>query len=365
MKIVCTQENLKNGLLSVSRIIQTNTTLPILSNILLETENGMLKISGTNLEIGVISYTRCKTEENGKITCPSKTLFELINNLPNQNISLESKEKGLEINTDNYHTSLKTLPAEEYPIIPVIDNQEGVNIDSGELRKAINQVLFAASNNQTQPEISGMLLVFDKNQIRVVATDRYRLAEKKINLDSKNTLNQEIIIPQKTAVELARVIGNQEGVVSIKLSSNQAGFVFNNTQIITRLIDGQYPPYQQIMPTEFRTRIKINKQELVTALKTSGIFSQNSNSVHLKYDNNGLLTISSETGEVGKNVVNLKTEIDGDAGEMLVNYHYVLDFLGSVDQDSIEIKIVNSDSPAVIVGQGDEKYTYLVMPIKS
>ncbi|HYV33380.1 MAG TPA: DNA polymerase III subunit beta, partial [Candidatus Limnocylindria bacterium] len=182
MKIICTQENLKSGLATVGRIISSTNTLPILNNLLIKTENGLLKISSTNLEIAITTTVRCKIEEDGGVTVTSKTLVDLVNNLPNKNITFQTKENELLIETENYHTSVKTLPMEEFPLIPTVEGKNTLNLDSQELKKALDQVVFAASTNQTQPEMSGILFSKSSGELRVAATDRYRLAERKMVL---------------------------------------------------------------------------------------------------------------------------------------------------------------------------------------
>ncbi len=366
MKVICTQENFKNGLLTVGRIISSSSTLPILNNVLIKTENGLLKISSTNLEIAITTHIRCKVEKEGEITVVCKTITELVNTLPNKNITLELKDSQLLIETENYHTSIKTLPAEEFPLIPSIESSEVVKIDSMELKNSIDQVVFAASTNQTQPEIAGVLVSIENNALKIVATDRYRLAEKKLNFKGKAALAQSVIVPQKTTIELSRIIGSQKGEVVISINDTQISFVFNDTVIISRLIDGQYPDYEQIIPSGFLTTIVTEKQALVNALRAGGIFSQGTNSVRLEYNNEKqILTLASESGELGKSVVELPSSVKGEPGQIIVNYHYVLDCLSSIDSANVIIKIVDDSSASLIVPESDESYMYLVMPIKS
>lgn len=366
MKVICTQENLKSGLLAVGRIISSSNTLPILNNILFKTENGLLKVSATNLEIAITTYVRCKIEDEGETTINSKTITDLVNNLPNQNITLETNQDQLKIETENYHTIIKTLSAEEFPLIPTVEKEESLSIDSQDLKKAIDEVVFAVSPNQTQPEISGVLFGLDNEELRMVATDRYRLAEKKLRLNKKNDFHQEVIVPQKTVLELSRIIGGQKGKVEFVLNNSQALFTFNNTQIVSRLIDGQYPDYKQIIPTTFSTVITTDKQPLINALRTTGIFSQGTNSVKFEYDESKqVLILVAESQDLGKSQVELPSKIEGRPGTVVLNYHYVLECLQSVDTDRIIIKIVDENSPSLMIPEGRDDYVYLVMPIKS
>ena len=366
MKIVCTQENFKQGLLTVGRIISSSNTLPILNNLLIKTENGLLKICSTNLEIAIITHIRCKVENEGEVTVVCKTLTDLVNTLPNKNISLEAVEGQLNIEAENYHTSIKTLPAEEFPLIPTIDNQHTLTIEATDLKTAIDQVIFAVSLNQTQPEISGVLLKLEDRSLKTVATDRYRLAEKLFTLKQEHKGQQEIIIPHKTAIETSRIIGAQSGEVVIATSQTQISFAFKETQIISRVIDGQYPDYKQIIPANFSTTVVTERLPLANALRAGGIFSQSSNSVKVDYSSEKqMLVLASESGDLGKSLVELPSNVKGRSGTIIVNYHYVLDCLANIDTENVVLKIVDDTSPSLIEPEGKSDYIYLVMPIKN
>ena len=366
MKIICTQENLKTGLLVAGRIISPSNTLPILNNILLRTENGLLKIASTNLEVAISTHIRCKVEEEGDITVFSKTIMDLVNNLPNKNIVLETVSGEMHIETENYHTTIKTLPADEFPLIPGPEGKDTITIPAQELKNAINQVIFAVSTNQTQPELSGVHVGIENSVVTFAATDRYRLAEKKIHLPKNSQVSKEIIVPQKTILELSRIIANLEGQVEIIVNENQISFTLDSTQIISRLIDGQYPPYQEIIPKNFLTTIHTSKQALIHALKAGGIFTQSNNSIRLQYDQEKQqLIIISESQDLGKSVVDIPSVIEGGTGELILNHRYVLDCLSAIDAQNVVIKIIDDNSPSLILPEDKNDYIYLVMPIKS
>ncbi len=366
MKIVCTQENLKSGLGIVGKIISPNNTLPILNNFLLKTDNGMLKISSTNLEIAITTLIRCKVEEEGEFTLNAKTAIDLVNSLPNKNISLLSKQGVLEVETENYHTSIKTLPAEEFPLIPQVETGGGYKIMSENLKKALDSVIFATSTNQTQPEISGVLMVLGQKTLKTAATDRYRLAERKLNLEDQNEDEKMVIIPHKTASEISRLCGGYKGVVGVVVTETQIAFAFNETLLVSRLVEGQFPDYKEIIPSEFLTTIVTLKTGLVNALKAAAIFSQNSNSVQFNYlPEKNSLVLTAENGDLGKSVVEVPSEISGQAGTVMLNYKYILEALQVVEGEKIEIKLINDSSPAVFFPVSDNGYLYLVMPIKN
>ena len=365
MKVICTQENLKNGLMLVGRVVSPTNTLPILNNILLKTENGLLKISSTNLEIAINTSIRCKVEEEGGVTVFSKTIIDLVNSFPNKNITLETKDINLDMEAENYHTNIKTLPVEEFPLIPEPEGDFKLEINAQVLKAAVNQVTFAASTNQTQPEISGILLKIEGKELTLVATDRYRLAEKKVLLNQDSKANKQVIVPQKTIFEISRIIGQYDGSVELVLSDNQIACVVESTQIISRLIDGQYPDYKAIIPENFNTTIKAPKQQLVSALKAVSVFSQNNNSIELHFSKEKqFLSVAAESPDLGKSVVDVPSEVDGSSGELILNHKYILDCLSAIDTDQVVVKIINDSSPSLLLPENKNDYTYLVMPIK-
>ncbi|MCW1949609.1 MAG: DNA polymerase III subunit beta, partial [Candidatus Shapirobacteria bacterium] len=281
MKIICTQENLKTGLSIIGKVLSSTNTLPILNNVLMKTEHGVLKLSSTNLELAISTQVRCKVEEDGGITVVGKTLGDLVNNLPNQNTTIQTSGTELSLEVGNYHTSIKTMPADEFPLIPVVSDGQSFSLEAQELKNSMDQVAFAASNNQTQPEISGVLFAVSGGILKIVATDRYRLAEKKIELKNYSGTDLEAIVPQKTVVEISRIIGGQKGLLDVVVSSTQAMFSFNNTEVVSRLVDGQYPDYQQIIPSSFQISAVLDKSLLVGALKTTSVFSRAVSYTHL------------------------------------------------------------------------------------
>ncbi len=302
MKVICTQENLKLGLQTVSRIISASSTLPVLNNVLLKTENGQLKISATNLEIGINTYTRCKIEKEGEVCLHAKTLLELVNNLPNQNITIEQEENDVLFSTENYSTKLKDYPSDEFPSIPEIESKSILKLPAEEIKHIFDSVIFAASTSETQPEISGVYLKIDEDTLTVTATDRYRLAENKIN--GKFKPYQAVIIPHRAAVEISRVLSGKPGDAELFLNENQAALKTDETEVVSRLIDGQYPEYSHIIPKEFNTTVSVNRQELINAVKTTGIFSQNTGSIVLEFlSETQELKISAVSHDIGESTV--------------------------------------------------------------
>jgi len=286
MQIICLQENLKQALNITERIIGRNLTLPILNNLLLTTENNRLKISSTNLEIGIISWINGKIEKPGEITIPAKLLSNFIGNLPNKKIEMRVKGSQLHLKCENFKAVLNGLEAKEFPIIPKIKDKPLIRIKGGVLKANLSQVVEMTSLSDSRPEISGVLMNFEKNTIKLAATDSFRLAEKIISHNQKESINQAMIIPQKTIQELIRILGEKEAAndnqgqeVEIILGNNQVLFNLGDVQIISRLIEGQYPDYQQIIPKNFTTHATLIRTELINNIRVASLFSGKVNNV--------------------------------------------------------------------------------------
>jgi DNA polymerase-3 subunit beta len=365
MKVICTQENLKNGLVTASKIINQSSTLPILSNILLETKNGSLTLQGTNLEVGIKTTVRCKIELEGSFCINAKLFTDLISTLPNQNITLEAVSGGLLVNTDQYSGKLKTLPPDDYPGIPDLENGINLVFPSDDFKKALEQVVFAVSINQTQPEISGVLLSLNENVLKLVATDRYRLAEKSLQLKTP-VQSKKVVVPSKTIQEIIRIISNHQDDISLVISENQISAQVGDTEIVSRLIDGQFPDYEQIIPISFITSVTIPTTQLSSGIRTSGLFSQTTQSISLAYNSeNQEIELKASSHDLGESVIKIPSVIEGGSGTLLFNHKYILDVLSQRKEPTVTLHIVSDTSPVIITPENDTTYQYLVMPIKT
>lgn len=364
MKVICKQENLKNGLMVVGRIVGSSSTLPILNNVLLETDNGQLKISSTNLEIGISTYIRCKIEIEGGVCVSAKTLIELINNLPNDNITISTDDVETSVSTANYNTKIKHLPKDDFPIIPNTEDGFIISVDSKDLADSLDQVSFAVSNTDTQPEISGIGMFISNKKMVLVATDRYRLAEKTISING--SVSKNIIVPAKSINEISRLISGLEGDLEFKVSDTQLSVNINDTYLVTRLIDGNYPDYEQIIPDNHNIEITIEKNPLTSALKTSGIFSKGAGSVTMVFDDEKqILQVSSVSLDIGESVVDVPCSVEGESCSVIMNYRYVQDVLSHIDSKNVKIYIIDNSSPVVFKLENSNNYLYLVMPIRT
>lgn len=375
MQIICLQENLKKALNITDRIIGRNLTLPILNNLLLSTETQQLKVSSTNLEIGINCWISGKIIKAGSLTIPAKLLSNLVVNLPNKKIELKVKDNQLILKCENFKAQIKGLKAEEFPIIPQIKNQPIVKLSGYILKTALSQVVEMAAFSESRPEISGVYMKFDvstnqtgKNLIQLAATDSFRLAEKNIQeVNLRLTENKSIIIPKRTILELIRILGEEEKEeVSIVLDENQILFDLNNVQLISRLIDGQYPDYPQIIPKDFQTQLTVNREELIKNIKIASFFSGKTNEVKLIIQpEKSSMTIFAQDIDLGQNRSQLEAKINGRPIEISFNYQYLLDGLNNIFSDKVIFSISKESAKTVIRPVGDTSYLYLVMPIKT
>jgi DNA polymerase III subunit beta len=366
MKFSCTQENLNKGLSIVSHVASKNITLPILNNVLIKAEHGLIKLSATNLEIGVFCSLRGKIEEEGNFTIQARLLSDYINLLPNVKIDFRLEDGSLHIESEAGKTIIKGSPADEFPLIPQVEKKAGITCNVKAFRRAIAQVIFAAAFDESRPEISGVFMNFNKDELVMAATDSYRLAEKKISIEKAGKVEKSVIVPVKTLQELIRVLDDELENIEIFISDNQILFTFNEVGIISRLIEGQYPNYQQIIPKERKTEVKLNGQELVKAVKSASLFCKPGiNDVGFEINSSDKkIIISAFNTQVGENITTLTGEIDGENNSIVFNYRYLLDGLQNIDNENVILEFTNSGSPGVIKPEGKTDYIYLIMPIK-
>jgi len=370
MKIICLQENFKKELNIVQNIIGKNLTLPILNNILLNTEKKQLKLSATDLEIAITNYVACKIEKEGSITVPAKILVNFVNNLPNKKIDINVKNNIINLKCENYKSSIKGLDPGEFPIIPKIKNEPVIEITSTILKNSLEQVINFTSLSDIRPEITGILFDYSSSkEIKLVATDSFRLGEKVITLKDNKIKKQgqgSVIVPYKTAQELIRIISNQEEtIVKISVENNQILFDVSKAQIISKLIEGGYPNYQQLISQQPETTAVVDKEEFTKAVKLSSFFSSKINDVRLKINSKkSLIEIFSQDVELGENFSEIRAEIKGKDLEIIFNHKYLLDGLTNINSKKILLGLNTESGPGIIRPEGDNSFNYVIMPIK-
>lgn len=370
MKLYCTQENLNKALTAVEKIITKNTALPVLANVLLETDNGRLKVSATNLEIGTSFWIGAKIEKEGALTVPARVLSSYVAKLPNKKINFETRENNvLNISADDVTANIKGLDAKEFPIIPQLKERSIGSVKNIDFKNALLATTIASAISEVRPELSGVCLIFDftKNTLTIVASDSYRLAEKVIPLLNPNAEQHEnisIILPRNTAQELIRVLDNA-AETEITISTNQVLFAMEGINLISRLIDSKYPDYKQIIPTAFETEVSIETKPLLNLIRIASLFSDTQlMNVVLKTDAaQSMVMIKSESDQVGSNEAKIKGKITGKDIEITFNYRHLLEGLGVIFDENIVMGFNGNNAPAVLKPKDPKaNYQYIIMP---
>lgn len=371
MKIITLQKNLKDSLFAVNHIAQKNTNLPILNNILFSAHDGIIKLISTNLEIGITSVVRGKIELEGDFTVDARLISEYVNLLDNDKVEIELLDAELQLRCGNYETKIKGLAAEEFPLIPVIERTEHLKINTEELKKALSRVLFSVSADESRLELSGVLFSCSSDELLIAGTDSYRLSEKKIKIESTFSSDRKLIVPAKTLQELVRIISNEKSGddeakdVFMYASDNQCLFVVGATELVSRLIDGQYPDYRQIIPVKHECSASMVRDEVVRAVKAASLFSRSGvNDIVFSLSTKGELSISSASGQAGEHNTKLAGIITGKDASITLNYRYVLDGLAAVSGASVIFEVIDDQTPCVIKDEADPGFVYIIMPIK-
>lgn len=375
MRFISLQENLKRALNIVGHVTSKNINLPILNNILIKSVDGNIQFISTNLEIGITHQLRGKIDVDGEFTVDSKLITEYVSLLNGKdNVKVEEKDNELKLECGNYKTKIKGESAKEFPLIPTIAKDNFCEIKIEDFRKALNSVIFAVSNSENRLELSGVLFSFNRDTLSLAATDSYRLAERIVEV--KNNLEEDeykVIVPAKTVQEFLRVlnnfdnqikIGEDGGMVKIYLSDNQILFNVDSVDLISRLINGHYPDYKQIIPVGHQTSVSVDKAELIRAVKATSLFSKTGiNDIALFFSKDKIL-VSAYSGQSGESKVELEAEVEGVNNEITINYRYLLDGLNNIEGNLVKIDLVNSNTPCLIKSDLDNNYLYIVMPIK-
>lgn len=374
MKLKILKDKLKEGLSIIERITVKSLTLPILNNILIKTEKNFINLSSTNLEIGIKWWGLAKIEQEGSVVIPSKIVSDFVNFLDEGPINLEIKNQDLNIETKKYQTKIRGFNPEDFPIIPQVLSQEIININSSTFCQGLEQIVQIPILSSARPEISGVYLCFQKNLITMVATDSFRLGEKKIFFKKYPPLQKEfsLILPQKTAKEIINIFGEKNKELKIYFSPNQILFELEmeetphpEIQLVSKLIEGEYPDYKTILPEKFTTQITLDKNEFLNQLRAASLFASKINEVKLKTKiKEGKVEILSQNPDLGEHHSSLFAKIKGKELEISFNFRFLIDGLLNIKSSEVVFELKGEEEAAILKGVDDESYIYLVMPIK-
>ncbi len=370
MKLQILQENLEKAVNITSRFASTRAQLPILGNILISTQKSKIYVSSTNLEISASVQAGAKIDEEGEISIPAKVISELISNLPKETITLSAEKEQLKVSTSVFSSTILGMDSTDFPKIPSsISKEKAINFLRDEIIKSLSQVVFATSTDETRPILTGVLFVFNKSSLSLVATDGFRLSRKKISIKDSKGFTGSVVIPKGILGELARgVFEDEEILFALKDKEKQAIFEIGDTVLTSRLLEGDYPDYDKIIPKTSNIKVLLDKEELLRAVKLASIFARESaNVVKIKVLKESI-KISAESGQAGSQETKVDAKIEGstpiDGFEIAFNFRYLEDFLHSVVGEEIKMEFSGVASPGVFTDSTDQNYLHLIMPVK-
>ncbi|MFH0905270.1 MAG: DNA polymerase III subunit beta, partial [bacterium] len=337
IKVSLVLDKFKSALSKVERVVSARSTLPILNNVLIKVTQAGVELSATDLEIGVKFLLGGKVEQEGIVTVPGRTLIGLINNLHGETITLTGKNNILQIECGSSKASINGMSADEFPVIPEVEGGKVIRFRTELFRDMLSAVEFSASHEESRPILTGVNLISTGDSITMAATDSYRLSE--VIVKEKINTEFSVVIPARTLQEVKRII---EGVkdFELRVGDNQVMFMFDGASLVSRIIEGEYPNYKQIIPAGSTTQVELDVQELVDALKTASIFSsESSNSVKLEITAAGDIDITSSSSQLGSFSSKLKGAVKGEGGEISFNAKYLLDGLNSFTTPRCEFEM--------------------------
>lgn len=363
MKLQVTQENLNRALSSVARVANSRGTLPILANILFKTSNNRLSLSATNLDIAITHYIGAKVKDEGSITVPARLMQDFVGSLPDGVINLDLEETKLHVTTEQYNSTVNGIVADDFPVMPAISDGKKWSIEAGTFKKALQQVVFTASADETRPVLTGVLLQNSNGKLTMAATDSYRLAEKSLG---KNDQAATLLVPASAMQDLLRVIENNDEPIRITSDEQQALFQVGDVELVTRLLEGKYPDYQKLIPEKFTTQATLQRADLINVTKVSSLFARESaGSVTIEVDDKtNQLSIRSVASQLGENNATATAKISG-TGSITLNARYLLDALNAFSGEEITFGFNGKLEPTLLFDPANEEYRHVVMPLKS
>ncbi len=375
MKVSCLQDNLQRALAQVSRAVASKTALPVLSNVLLATDEGRLRIAATNLEIGITTWIGASVDEEGKVTVDARLLNEFVNTLPNAPVQLavESPRMTLSVQSGRDKAGINGIDAEDFPVIPRLDGDAFVaEVDPQVLREMIGQVEFAAATDESRPVLAGVLARFEGSTLVLAAADGFRLAVREGELASPVPERLDIILPGRALRELARIIGDQTEPVRLAITASKSQLLVRvgETEFLSRLIEGTFPDFRQIIPREFNTRLEMSRDAFQNAVRRASYFARDNNDVvrltiHPGEEEfmPGSVEVSATAAERGSSQSFVDASVTGPETQIAFNARYLADVLGVLKNGKVMIGMNGANQAGVVRSAEAEDYTHVIMPM--
>ncbi|MDQ6709722.1 MAG: DNA polymerase III subunit beta [Candidatus Dormibacteraeota bacterium] len=368
MKVTVTAGSLGQGLHVVSRAVSSRTTLPILNNVLMQTSPEGLQLTATNLEIGIRQMIPAEVQEEGGITVPARLLTDFVSSHPNEPLSmaLDKKTQSLSLRSAKFDASIRGIDPADFPPVPSGGEGRKVKIDQGQLRDAIEQTVIAASSDEGRPVLTGVYIQLNGGKATFAATDGHRLAVKTLPFTADGGETDNVVIPARALTELSRIlkVGGDAIDVTVGPQKNQVYFKTGDVELMSRLIEGTYPNYQQVIPSQSTTTITAKTQDLLYTTKMVSLFSKDAANV-IKFKTEGKkLTLTANTSEVGQNIADVEATIDGQDLQVAFNSKYLLDVLAVLGTDEVQLGFTGPLNPGIVRPVGKDDYLYIIMPVR-
>jgi len=374
MKVTVLQENFARGLSIVSRAVSPRSTLPVLANVLIATDEGRLRLSATNLEMGITCWIPARIEQEGSTTAPARTLGDLINALPGDQVqlALDTQTQSLHVQSGASNNDIKCIDAQEFPPLPVPDMEGAIQLNVVDFKEMIHQVAFAASTDEARPVLMGVLMQIEKDKVTMAAADGFRLSVRKATLSSPAPNPLNAIIPARALSELARIASDGEEMISMIVPKGRGQVVFRvkDVELVSQLIDGAFPDYQQIIPRSYKSRTLISTASLLKACKQAEIFAREGSNVarlDIKASSSGSASgeveMSATSEETGKNETIVEATVDGGGVLIAFNVKFLREVLEIIRSPNVALETAASNAPGVIRPVGDDDFLHVIMPM--
>jgi DNA polymerase III subunit beta len=373
MKVTVLQENLARGLSTVSRAVSPRSTLPVLANVLIATDEGRLRLSATNLEMGITCWIPARIDQEGSTTAPARTFGDLINTLPGDQVqlTLDAQTQTLHVQGGASNNDIKCIDAQEFPPLPVPDMEGSIQLNVVDFKEMIHQVAFAASTDEARPVLMGVLMVVEKDKVTMAAADGFRLSVRKAQLSSPAQHPLTAIIPARALSELARIASDGEEMIYMVVPKGRGQVVFRvkDVELVSQLIDGAFPDYQQIIPRNYKSRTLVSTASLLKACKQAEIFAREGSNVarlDIKASNGtaaGEVEISATSEETGKNETIVEATVDGGGVLIAFNVKFLREVLEIIKSPNVALETSAANAPGVVRPVGDEDFLHVIMPM--
>jgi DNA polymerase-3 subunit beta len=376
MNVSVMQENLARGLQTVSRAVSSRATLPVLANVLLRTENAGLKLTATNLEIGISCWVPGKVESEGEITIPAKLITDLVASLPNQRVDLvlSAKDRTLKVTCAGSRASIKGIEADEFPVVATVGENPTTAVPAKALRDALGEVVFAAASDESRPILTGVLTRLNGDSMTLAAADNYRIAVRTVTLARPVGAELAIVVPARSYAELIRVLPDSEDPIELTVTPNRSQVMFHvdGTDLVSRLIEGQFPNYEPVVPKRdaWTARAVVDREAFLAGTRRASIFARDSaNIVKVEVGGEGSdgsgITITAHAADVGDNADTLEAAVEGQATTIAFNARYLIDVLSNLGADEAVLELSGPLAPGVVRGVNKDDYVHVIMPVRT